>query len=323
MSTQSLDSDNLRHALELAGRAPSVHNTQPWQFVVSDTNVDLYANLQRWLPATDADRRDLMVSCGAALHHLRLALESSGLAGRTSRLPRGEESDLLALVEFVPSPASASELAAQIPRRRSDRRPFRHWPIPAEFLAQLVQHAADQGTVLRLIDDPRARAALLDAFAQAETAQDEVVGYNAELTVWTGLRASSEGVPARNLPDHPLSGVSAQRAFDPGDLSSADVAGPEEDNLLVLGTASDDRLSQLRAGEALSAVLLHATRLGLASCPLSQPLEVADTRQVLRDEVLGGTLSPQIVIRLGWPQDEALPPTPRRPVEETLGRLPR
>ena len=85
-----------------------------------------------------------------------------------------------------------------------------------------------------------------------------------------------------------------------------------------------DAVRRLRAGEALSAVLLEATRLALASCPLSQPLEVRTTRDVLRDAVLGGTLSPQIVIRLGWPgSDVALPATPRRPVEETIGRLPR
>jgi nitroreductase len=323
MITQSLNSEDLRNALELAGRAPSIHNTQPWQFDVSDHGVDLYANLQRWLPATDADRRDLIVSCGAALHHLRLALDSVGMGGRTRRLPQGEASDLLASVELAQSPVSHSELIAEIPRRRSDRRPFRHWPIPPDFVVQLVKHAADQGAVLRAVDDPRSRTALLDAFAQAEVSQGEIVGYSGELTIWTGLRGGSEGVPARNIPDRPSSGVAARRAFDPGELSSADVAGPERDTLLVLGTASDDRLSQLRAGEALSAVLLHATHLGLANCPLSQPLEVADTREVLRDQVLGGTLSPQIVIRLGWPLDQPLPPTPRRTVQETLGRLPR
>ena len=310
MITQSLSSEDLRHALELAGRAPSVHNTQPWQFNVTDTQVDLYANLQRWLPATDADRRDLMISCGAALHHLRLALGSVGLGGKATRLPEGEDSDLLASVQLERSPGSDSELVAEIPRRRSDRRPFRHWPIPAEFLAQLVQQASDQGAVLRVVDDPRPRGTLLNAFVQAEVTQGEVVGYSGELTMWTGVRGGSEGVPARNLPDQPSPGVAARRAFDPGDLSSGGVTGPEEDTLLVLGTASDDRLSQLRAGEALSAVLLQATRLGLANCPLSQPLEVADTRQVLRDDVLGGTLSPQIVIRLGWPQDAAIPADP-------------
>jgi nitroreductase len=323
MITQSPGSESLRHAVELAGRAPSVHNTQPWQFSLSDTHVSLYANLRRWLPATDADRRDLMVSCGAALHHLRLALNSLGLGGRTRRLPQGEDSDLLATVALAPTSRSDSELVAEIPRRRSDRRPFRHWPVPVEFIARLVRHAADQGAVLRVVDDPQSRAALVHAFAQADAAQGEIVGYSAELKKWTGLRGGSAGVPASNLPDHISSGEVIQRDFDLGDLPTVGVAGPEEDTLLVLGTASDDRLSQLRAGEALSAVLLLATHLGLAHCPLSQPLEVADTRETLRDEVLGGTLSPQIVIRLGWPQDHAIPPTPRRSVEEILGRLPR
>ena len=195
MITQSLSSEDLRHALELAGRAPSVHNTQPWQFNVTDTQVDLYANLQRWLPATDTDRRDLMISCGAALHHLRLALGSVGLGGKATRLPEGEDSDLLASVQLERSPGSDSELVAEIPRRRSDRRPFRHWPIPAEFLAQLVQQASDQGAVLRVVDDPRPRGTLLNAFVQAEVTQGEVVGYSGELTMWTGVRRRSKGFP--------------------------------------------------------------------------------------------------------------------------------
>ena len=54
--------------------------------------------------------------------------------------------------------------------------------------------------------------------------------------------------------------------------------------------------------------------MALASCPLSQPLEVRTTRDLLRDAVLGGTLSPQIVIRLGWPaSDVALPEAPVGP----------
>ena len=56
-----------------------------------------------------------------------------------------------------------------------------------------------------------------------------------------------------------------------------------------------------------------ATTLGLASCPLSQPLEIGATRRTLRDDVLSGTLCPQIVLRLGWPPVGPPPPaTPRR-----------
>ena len=88
---------------------------------------------------------------------------------------------------------------------------------------------------------------------------------------------------------------------------------------MVLGTASDDRLSQLRAGEALSAVLLQATQQGLASCAVSQALENRATRRAVQESVLDGTLCPQIVLRLGWaPANAPVPPTPRRPLAEIL-----
>ncbi len=78
----------------------------------------------------------------------------------------------------------------------------------------------------------------------------------------------------------------------------------------MIATSGDDVRSWLRAGEATGAALLAATELGLAACPLSKPLEIADSRRV-RDDVLGSTAEPQLVIRLGW-----VPPPPlpfRRP----------
>jgi hypothetical protein len=140
--------------------------------------------------------------------------------------------------------------------------------------------------------------------------------------MWTGRRGSDDGVPAASLLSSSSAHAEAERSFPEGDIRTR-IGEPDGASLVVLGTASDDMLSQLRAGEALSAVLLQATRMGLASCPLSQPLEVGSTRKFLRDEILGGTLSPQLVLRLGFPQpSQQVPATPRRPVSEIIRRLP-
>lgn len=82
-------------------------------------------------------------------------------------------------------------------------------------------------------------------------------------------------------------------------------------------------LSRPRAGEAVSAALLGATELGLATCPLSQPLEIGDTRRVIRDSILGGAAVPQLIIRLGWAATTGgpLPLTPRREVDDVIERL--
>ena len=307
-------------AIELATRAPSIHNSQPWQCAFSDDTLRLYAATDRWLPATDADRRDLMLSCGAMLHHLVIALRATGLQATVHRMPNPAEEEHVATLELREGRASDDDitLTRTIGARRTDRRPFTTWEVPDPYLARLTERAADQGAVLRVIGDGGARQTLLAAIGEAAAAQRKVPGYETELAMWTGRSVTDEGVPAANLLRSDSRHAEAARDFPTGELS---VLSQEPDGavLLVLGTASDDRLSQLRAGEAMSAVLLQATDFGLASCPLSQPLEVPSARRVLQDQVLGGTLTPQLVFRVGFaPDGEPLPATPRRPVRDLL-----
>lgn len=325
MNAALLDHDTVLSAIELAERAPSVHNSQPWRWYLGDHSVHLYADLRRWLPATDSDGRDLLVSCGAVLHHLRIAVAASGLRARVHHLPNPDEPDHLASIELSTARNSETDLryAAAIPARRTDRRPFSDWPVPDPFLERLASAVAGQGALLHVIDTGPERARVLRAIDSAAKAQAANPGYDTELALWTARHASPDGIPARNLPLEGSQGVPAGRGFPGGELTyrpePADGA-----RLLLLGTASDDRLSQLRAGEALSALLLEATDLGLATCPLSQPLEVETTRRYLRDSVLDGRLSPQLLIRAGWaPAAPALPATPRRPLADTVEPLPR
>ena len=87
MIIENLDRRTVRSALQLAVRAPSVHNSQPWRFVLGRSSVHLHADLGRWLPATDPDARGLMQSCGTVLHHLQVALAASGISATVHRLP--------------------------------------------------------------------------------------------------------------------------------------------------------------------------------------------------------------------------------------------
>jgi nitroreductase len=328
MITTQVLPDSVRNALELAGRAPSVHNTQPWRFVLGEADpaasaetvrsIKLYADPQRWLRIADADQRDLIVSCGAALHHLRVALAAAGLNARVRRLPDPSDPDLLAEVELGDFTDHVdATLVQQIPRRRSERRAFRNYPLPNAFRQQLFDRAAEQGVLLLHIDSLDRRAVLSGAFAAAAQAQAATDGYAQELAIWTDS-TGDEGIPSDNLVRPAPASVVAARDFGTPRVEVNNIE-PEETLLVVLGTASDDKLSRLRAGEAMSAVLLEAARQGLAGCPLSQVLEVEATRDVVRDEVLEGSLCPQMLLRIGWPPEPPLPETPRRAVEEILG----
>ncbi len=90
--------------------------------------------------------------------------------------------------------------------------------------------------------------------------------------------------------------------------------------MLVITTPGDDVPDRLRAGEATSAVLLAATRLGLATTPLSQGVEIDATRRAIQQDVLHVPEHPQLLIRIGWPATaaEELPVTPRRDLRSVL-----
>src|SRR3954447_26433689 len=139
-----LDQRTLRAAIELASHAPSVHNSQPWRWVLGPHSVHLYADVRRWLPTTDADGRDLVVSCGAVLHHLRVAAAAAGLAAQVHRLPNPDEEDHLAAITVRPAAAAESDLglARAVSTRRTDRRRYSSWEVPDGFVEELVQRAA-------------------------------------------------------------------------------------------------------------------------------------------------------------------------------------
>jgi len=70
-------------------------------------------------------------------------------------------------------------------------------------------------------------------------------------------------------------------------------------------------------------VLLTATALGLSSCPVTEPLEIAETRDAVQADVFGASGYPQMLLRVGWAPVNAdpLPATPRRPFGEIVTRL--
>ena len=325
MITSTPLADAVRDAL----RAPSVHNSQPWRWQFSGDEVQLHADPQRHLVATDPDRRDLVLSCGAALHHLRVALAARGLAADIRRLPDPDDSTHLATVTVRPDPDPAdTALYPAIAERRTDRRRMSRRPVPAEHLQTIVDQAARNGATLVPVTAPMMRQHLLAAIVDAERLQREAPGYASELRTWTNrLPGGRNGVPAANVAAPQIGTLepSPLRRFGRAGLTQAPQLpghgrGDDAAELLVLTTKGDDTLDRLRAGEATSAVLLAATRIGLATTPLSQALEIDRTRLQVQRDVLGVPEYPQLVIRVGWPASgaPALPATPRRELRAVL-----
>ncbi|AQT80091.1 NAD(P)H nitroreductase [Mycolicibacterium litorale] len=324
MDTELPDKATVEAALALAVRAPSVHNSQPWRWRIGEESIHLYADPARHLRRIDPGRRDLMLSCGVALQHFTVALSALGWACEVHRFPNPANTEHLASVQILGPALNEQDiaLAAAIPRRRTDRRWFSSWPVPGGDVALMAARAARSGVLLRRVEEVGELAQVV-AHAVREHISDPE--YLAELSMWSGRHGTPAGVPARNTPASERQGKFPARVFanpvleQPSGVAARDDAGV----VLVLATATDDPLALLQAGEATGVVLLTATALGLASCPLTEPLEIAHTRAEVRTKLLGGDGFPQMLLRIGWAALNAdpLPATPRRPLSDVAVRL--
>lgn len=312
----------LATAVREALRAPSIFNTQPWKWRVHGERLELYADPQRQLNAADPSAMMLTLSCGASLHHACVALAAAGYEPIVSRLPGTGPPHLLATVQaglrHRPTEAVTHQYAA-IARRRTDRRPFVDEPVPESAVHQLRSVVADSGAYLHPVR-PDQLPMLAIAAAEAAATQADDPAYRAELASWTHRPAAGgDGVP----PSTAVRAVPRRvpvRDFAPdgsANLALGDSTDRGAAYLLLFGV-TDEPLAWLRAGEALSALLLTAVDLGLSAAPMSDLVEVPWPRQVLR-EMLAGLGEPYVVVRVGYAQPGDLPAVPRRDLADVVG----
>ncbi|MET0492433.1 MAG: nitroreductase [Actinoplanes sp.] len=312
--------------LEAAARAslhaPSVFNTQPWQWRITGDTMELSADTARQLGTVDPDGRLLLLSCGAALHHARTALAAAGWAVTVDRLPDPARPDLLARVRLgagIPADPEAQRMAAAIPRRRTDRRAFGQRQVSEEMLTRLRRFVEFEGAYLHVVRRDQ-MPMLAISVSRAGDTELEDPAYRDELYRWTHRpQGSGDGVPAstavqsgarrvpvRDFAPEGTAGLPAGEGFDQGAA------------YVVLFGTNDTRLDLLRGGEAMSALLLLATAEGLATAPLSDTIEVQWPKHLLTG-LLADVGEPYLVVRLGYRASrEPLPPAPRRNPADTI-----
>jgi hypothetical protein len=312
------DLADLRRAARAAIRAPSLHNSQPWQFRLRDGGIEVLADPSRQLTVADSGGWAVRIACGAAALNARLALADGGVPAEVVLRPQGAGVDVIA--RLTPGPARRAtypehDLFAAIPRRRSNRQPFWPNPVPSELRVRLIEAARAEGCWLDLLVGMTA----LSGYAEIADSADRVLRrdfrYQAEFAAWTHADHAPDGVPV--TAGGPLAepqDLLPQRAF--GDRPRAAGRDFEPEPLVaVLGSAADRPIDQIMAGQALQRVLLTATDAGLATSMMSQPIEVPAARDQLRRS-LSRSGVPQMAVRIGYGAQGRM--TERRALDEVL-----
>jgi nitroreductase len=321
--TWSAGTAALYKAAEEAVRAPSILNSQPWRWRIRDGSLDLYVDPIRQLGSIDPQGRLLTLSCGAALHHARVALAAAGYEPVVDRLPNRDQPTLLARIHAGrPQPARRDDLVAydSMRRRRTDRRPFRSVvAVATESMAVLLAAAEAEHVRLHRIQT-RDVTFLRYAAQGAHTIDTKDERHVAEQQAWThrssdsGDGVSAEAVVAPTARPVPLRDftLDGEATLEPG---------PGDDRCaeyLVLATDGDRPPDWLAAGEATSAVWLAATAQGLVVSPMSDVVEIPGAR-VLLSSLVHPAGHPQLVLRVGVDLNPTPPPaSPRRAARDVI-----
>ncbi|GIH81571.1 Acg family FMN-binding oxidoreductase [Planobispora longispora] len=324
-------------AVEAAAWAPSVHNTQPWSFVVSGEEISVRFDSDRRLAVEDPAGREMLISCGAALFNVRLALGEMGYEPVVRILPDPDRRALLATVRLGSAVAAGAAgehirlLHAQIERRRTHRGDFTGEELPERFVEAVCGQAAAEGvrlTPVRSAAGVRVLAALTRA-AQEVQAQDQ--GFSLEVLRWSRSPDSRrrDGVPADAYPHEAGPGGDASFAqrdyvhgrpwgYEPPERPEPPEPPAETGSpgvVALLTTAGDEREHWLAAGQGLQRALLFASAYGVRATFHTQALELDQLREFIRGRLCSGEY-PQMLMRLGVTSEEA--GSMRRPLTEIL-----
>lgn len=308
----------LTRAADVARRAPSIHNTQPWRLVVAGSVLEVRAERARQLPELDPDGHMMLVSCGAALHHADTALRADGWQTEIDRTadPADPPARIRVTGHGDPDPTAVRRLAA-VPRRHTDRRPVPPQAVPADALDAVTRAVSDVGLRIHTLraDQVVDLAVAVDRAMRAEGADDR---QRTELADWAGgTRPAGTGVPDTAIP-----GAAPQTTVPGRDFGVTGTLPPgaghdEHAVYAVVFGAGDTAVDWLRAGEALSAAWLDAVDSGLTLLPFSAPTEIASTR-LLVQRLVSHIGYPYLVVRLGVANADTVPDTPRLPAGQTL-----
>jgi hypothetical protein len=266
----------LGHAVKCAAMAASLDEWQPWQFRLDHNHVELSADAS---PASaDPDGRELMVRCGTALFHLKLALKRFGCLGRVELFPEFGQPGLVARVHCGFSPdCGAQEVALfeAMSRNPNSSAAWNQAPVSESLFGRFEGAMAGEKAWLE--------------FSQCKSSRNRLLEF-AEF----GVKAPVTGNPPETSPG---SSRVAQwtkplltfivRTGDSGQVS-VEPAGPRAEQmemLAVIKTKTDDKHGWLATGQALARVRLQARVSEISLQVFDQAFRSRYVREELRTSI--------------------------------------
>lgn len=309
--------EQFQFLLRYAILAPSVHNTQPWTFDVTQSEIRVFANIAAWLEVADRDQRDLYVSIGCAIENLLIAAAHFGWKSEVKYAPEPNNSLLVAAVKLTKQadapPGGNADLFKAIVRRHTDHGSYDPEPVADSFLHALHTVVTEPELSCSFISDVNILSRLTDLMIKADATQFANSNYVAELEHWMSQGVFSTAWLLKKLSRLAIKVLQSEGAFGQNYwiiLKDAPVVG-------AICSSVDDMSTRLESGRVFERLFLKATAVGLSLEPITHVLQVPDTRKEVAEIFDACGKYPQVVFRLGF---RALDQTRslRQPIESVL-----
>lgn len=253
-----------------AQRAPSVFNNWPWHFEYRPPcHIDLWLrDVEGSKPIDKARAREYVISCGAALFNLRLAIRVTGHDLAVRLLPKPSYRDpmnpptLLASVEIVTErikkPGTWEQgLYDAIEQRHTDRWPHRILPAPLPIIAAMEDAASQEGAYLRLLHRRQAKKWMRMAAKADKIFRPPFPDF---------VAPPAKGPPPKfyvRSPEYPRHPRTRKDFWDNGKKRRR-FERMRNVQLMALSTDDDGTVDWLRACEALQRAILTGTRYSVS-----------------------------------------------------------
>lgn len=299
-----------------AALAPSVRNTQPWQFHAERSEIRILPDYSRRLQSADPDGRALFASLGCALEHLLIAARFHGYEPVTECFPEEEPVPCLRVRLRPALLVPDAPLYPFIGKQSAIPHAFERRPIPAPHLSKLALASEQSAVVVHLVATDAEREPLLELAKDNVRAQFESRGFVAEFVRWHRLDgnvggACSEGLGdsltwlPRVMPERVAVLVARLLATGRRQASACERLLRDAPALAVFAPEQEDRHSWVAVGRSFARVALTATSLKIGYALVSIPCAAPDVRARLEERMELETAEPLLLMRLGHLPKEA------------------
>jgi hypothetical protein len=149
-SIKGLEKDEMK-ILYLASLAPSGHNTQPWTVrVVEPKHWVIGSDKKRWLPAVDPNNRELLLSMGAFIENLVIAVGTFGYGADIQITAKNPSDPDIAEIRLKKDKAVDFPLE-KMKKRRTIRSGHLDVDIKEEDLKYMTRHSTESCALLNML----------------------------------------------------------------------------------------------------------------------------------------------------------------------------